>query len=71
MERIKISCYIHTMEYYTTAACIVNLKIKMFFQSERKTSIYLISIRITIWESLTQAEAQLMFWLGDKGNGYL
>lgn len=31
----KNMLYIYTMEYYTTASCIVNLKIKKSFQSER------------------------------------
>lgn len=39
----------------------VNLKIKKTFQSERKTSVYLRSIRIGIQESFIQAEVQILF----------
>lgn len=40
--------------------------------SEREvTSIYLRSIRVAIWDTVIQADAQMVFWCGGKGEGCL
>ena len=56
------------MYFYTIK--FANLKIKGLSKWEA-TSIYLRSIRIAIWDTLIQAEVQIVFRLGDKSNEYL